>query len=111
MPRIFPSAAIPVLLTFALVSASQALGQSSMAHTADKVDQTLRGNARINPSTLAVEMSVPIADMPGRGGASMPLVFQYSSKVWELSPAGLVTGEGQQMEVRPMYAWGSGGRG
>jgi len=79
-------------------------GQSNYEHTRNKVDQTLRSNARINPSTLAVEMSIPIADMSGRGGASMPLVFNYSSKVWVFDPTGLTYGGQLQEEVRPMYS-------
>jgi len=65
----------------------------------------LRSNARINPSTLAVELAIPIADLPGRGGASMPLVFNYSSKVWELRPTGIRYGNVYvREEVRPIYS-------
>src|SRR5690349_1756557 len=50
--------------------------------TKNTPDQTLRSNARVNPATLAMELSIPIANFPGRGGLTMPLVFNYSSKVW-----------------------------
>ena len=50
----------------------------------DKADENLKSNARVNPSTLAMELSVPIASYPGRSGNSVPLVLHYSSKVWGL---------------------------
>ena len=84
------------------------MGQATTENTKNTPDQTLRSNARINPSTLAMEFSIPIADFPGRGGMSMPLVFNYSSKVWRFE----LTGYGQTETVKyttnaPRYAEGS----
>ena len=64
--------------------------------TKDTPDQILRSNARVNPSTLAMELSVPIADFQGRGKLSMPLVFNYSSKLWRLD----LTGYGATQTVK-----------
>ena len=102
-PRMFGGWRMPpLLLLLTICLASHAAAQSNFEHTKDKVDQTLRSNARINPSTLAVELSIPIVDLPGRGGASMPLVFNYSSKVWELRDEGSATRN--QQEARPLYS-------
>lgn len=74
-------------------------------NTKGKADQNLRSNARINPSTLAMELAIPIADMPGRGGASMPLVLNYSSKVWRLQATATNIGyNSNETEVRPVYS-------
>lgn len=77
-----------LLLFFLLAAAPSAFAQED-ENTNAKADQTLRSNARVNPSTLAMELSIPIADLPGRGGASMPLVFNYSSKVWRIQGSSL----------------------
>ena len=53
----------------------------------NKADQTLRSNGRINPSTLGLEISVPLANYPGRAG-SVPISLSYSSKVWRIQYAG-----------------------
>jgi RHS repeat-associated protein len=49
-----------------------------------KPDSNLRSRARINPATLAMEFSIPLASYPGRGGNSLPVTFDYSSKVWTM---------------------------
>lgn len=84
---------------------SVAWGQVGFEHSKDKVDQTLRSNARVNPSTLAMELSIPIADLPGRGSATMPLVFNYSSKVWQIRAIGAFrTNGGERTEASPVYS-------
>ncbi|HEY0426709.1 MAG TPA: hypothetical protein VGC76_02780 [Pyrinomonadaceae bacterium] len=42
------------------------------AETGSKADQNLKSVARVNPSTLAMEMSLPLATYPGRGGTNLP---------------------------------------
>ena len=84
------------------------MGQATTENTKNTPDQTLRSNARVNPATLAMEFSIPIVDFPGRGGMSMPLVFNYSSKVWRFE----LSGYGQAQTVKyttniPRYAEGS----
>jgi RHS repeat-associated protein len=102
VPAIVGSLALLLVLTAVPGSAP---AQSNFEHTKDKLDQTLRSNARVNPSTLAMELSIPIAALPGRGGAAMPLVFNYSSKVWELRATGADFGPpNYPAEVRPTYS-------
>lgn len=53
------------------------------------VDMTLRSNARVNPSTLGMELSIPLAAYPGRGpGVSVGI--SYSSKLWRMERVGSV---------------------
>ncbi len=51
-------------------------------------DKALKSNARVNPSTLAMELSVPIGGYAGRAGNGIPVSFSYSSKVWEMVTMG-----------------------
>jgi RHS repeat-associated protein len=52
--------------------------------TGNKADQNLKSVARVNPLTLAMEMSLPLAIYPGRNGNSLPIGFSYSSKLWRM---------------------------
>jgi RHS repeat-associated protein len=52
--------------------------------TKDKPDQNLKSMARVNPSTLAMEFSLPIFSYPGRGGNGLSLALNYSSKLWTM---------------------------
>ena len=50
--------------------------------TGYSADKTLRSNARVNPSTLGMELAIPLPSYPGRAGSSLPNAVTYSSKVW-----------------------------
>lgn len=50
-------------------------------YTKNSADQTLRSNGRVNPSSLGMEMDVPLGAYPGRG-INLPLGLSYSSKLW-----------------------------
>lgn len=63
---------------------SSVLGQE---HSAMSADQTLRSNARVNPSTLGMELSIPLASYPGRGMAAS-VSLSYSSKIWRMENVG-----------------------
>lgn len=47
-------------------------------------DKNLRSAAKVNPSTLALEFSIPFISYPGRSGSSVPIGINYSSKVWQM---------------------------
>ena len=73
-------------------------------------DKSLKSNARVNPSTLAMELSVPIAGYPGRAGNSLPVSFDYSSKVWEVQFVSTWESQyGLRTDTRPVYAKRSAG--
>ncbi len=57
---------------------------TAQQHTDNKADQTIRGSARVNPSTLALELQIPLTNYRGRG-IEVPLSISYSSKVWRLN--------------------------
>lgn len=52
--------------------------------TDNKADGNLKSLARVNPSTLAMEFSIPLGSYPGRGGNSIPFSINYSSKLWKM---------------------------
>lgn len=70
-----------------LFSLGSAFGQNAQ-HTENKADQTLRGAGRVNPSTLAMEVNIPLSSYPGRG-INIPIGLSYSSKVWRMEFQGL----------------------
>lgn len=81
------------LLTFLLVTGG--FGQS-VQHTENNADQALRGSGRVNPSTLGMEIDIPLGSYPGRG-INVPISLNYSSKVWRMDyshsdPGGIITG-------------------
>lgn len=76
------------LLAIVFLSANL-LGQGGASNsqskdTGNKADQNLKSIARVNPSTLAMEMSIPLASYPGRNGNALPVGMSYSSKVWRM---------------------------
>lgn len=82
------------LLLILLLSISS-FGQAAQ-HTENKADQTLRGSGRVNPSTLGMEIDIPLGSYPGRG-INVPISLSYSSKLWRIeytgsAPGGIVTG-------------------
>lgn len=52
-------------------------------YTSNSADQTLRSNGRVNPSSLGLEIEIPLAQYRSRG-ISLPLGLSYSSKQWRL---------------------------
>ena len=70
------------------IGTSNILAQSGAKDTEFSADRTLRSSARINPSTLAMEFSLPLGSYPGRAGNSVPVSISYSSKVWEMKHFG-----------------------
>ena len=71
--------AIAAIVLAAAVSSAQNTQTSK-----NKADQNLKSSARVNPSTLAMEFSLPLGNYSGRNGQSTPFAFSYSSKVWNL---------------------------
>ncbi|NOT49502.1 MAG: RHS repeat protein, partial [Acidobacteria bacterium] len=74
-----------VLFLFLMVLCSVSFfAQQNSKNNDYKPDRALKSNARVNPMTLAMELSIPIAGYQGRGGNSLPVSIDYSSKVWSV---------------------------
>ncbi|MEZ5425871.1 MAG: RHS repeat-associated core domain-containing protein [Pyrinomonadaceae bacterium] len=63
---------------------SPAPAQPPAKYTEGNKDQVLRGNGRVNPSTLGMELDISLGNYPGRG-IDVPVTISYSSKVWRLN--------------------------
>jgi len=66
----------------------QRAGAQNVQHTENKADLSLRSEARVDPSTLGMSISIPLAAYPGRAGHGLPVAINYSSKVWRLDYRG-----------------------
>jgi RHS repeat-associated protein len=60
----------------------------NIQYTKNATDSKLRGEMKVNPSTLALEFQLPIAVYPGRAGLDVPVTVSYSSKVWRIAYQG-----------------------
>jgi RHS repeat-associated protein len=70
------------LLIF-LLSANVFAGNENSA----SADRTLRSSGRVNPSTLGMEIDIPLGSYPGRG-INVPINLSYSSKLWRMQYSG-----------------------
>src|SRR4029078_512049 len=61
-----------------------AQSQSQLQYTHNKSDQVLRSDVRVDPSTHALGIQIPLASYPGRAGSSVPITLFYSSKQWRI---------------------------
>ena len=84
-------------LSFGLIVFSAsigALGQSNsdqnIQHNSASSDRNLKSVARINPSTLAMEFTLPIAIYPGRAGTPVPVSLNYSSSSLQIVPSSMI---------------------
>ena len=76
-----------------LLASFAQLTPAQMKNTEHKANKNLKGAARINPSTLAMEFSIPLANYPGRAGNAIPVTLSYSSKVWHRKSYSPITRE------------------
>ncbi len=98
-----------MLLAVVLLSGIQsALSQTSNNRTEFTPDKTLKSNARINPTSLAMEFSIPLPSYPGRAGSGLPHAINYSSKVWGSSVPSMYTStSGTHQQITAQYGKGS----
>jgi RHS repeat-associated protein len=79
----------------------------NVQHTENKPDQALKGDFRVDPSTLGMSITIPLGSYPGRGGLNVPLSLTYSSKVWRVEFLRTWLSMGTQLpfnELSPKYA-------
>ena len=48
------------------------------------VDNLIRSNVKVDLSTGAMQLQIPLGQYPGRGEATLPVTLNYSSKVWNI---------------------------
>lgn len=78
--------ALATLLYCCLTSAA-AIAQSgapNLQHTKNTPDLGLRSGLKVDPSTLAMSIEIPLGGYPGRAGTGLSLGLHYNSKVWRV---------------------------
>ena len=108
VPNLLQSVLGVILFSLAstLISSAQ-----NVRNTDYSPDQALKSNARVNPSTLAMELSLPLGGYPGRAGNGIPISLSYSSKAWEFKNLAVWESDiGQTINgIQPQFAKRSAG--
>lgn len=72
----------------------------------DTADKALKGSGRVNPTTLAMEIDIPLGSYPGRG-INVPISLSYSSKLWRMDTVEMLStslgGAGCKTYSYPIY--------
>ena len=78
-----------VIVLCSFVTASTKLvaqtGSPNLQYTKNTPDLGLRSDLRVDPSTLAMSIQIPLWTYPGRAGTHMPIALFYNSKVWRIT--------------------------
>jgi RHS repeat-associated protein len=78
---------IPFLFFCLLFSSFSVLSQE-IQYTQNNADRDRRSVLTVDPSSLALNLQIPIANYTGRAGMSLPIALQYSSKIWHMEYGG-----------------------
>lgn len=70
------------ILSSIAIGAFSFSAHADFQNTNNVKDQQIKMEVGVDPGTLALNISVPLADYPGRAGQKTPIVMKYSSKVW-----------------------------
>ena len=75
-----------VLISVTNISSQVGNGSADLVskNSENRADRNHKSISRVNPSTLAMEMSLPLITYPGRGGNGLPVGLNYSSKAWRM---------------------------
>jgi RHS repeat-associated protein len=79
-------------LCLLLVVTAGSVKAQSIQYTQHKPDQSLRSDARVDPSTLGMSLQIPLGSYPGRAGTDVPVGLYYNSKVWRIEFDDFVNG-------------------
>lgn len=73
-----------VLLCCSMIFHSNSKAQN-IDYTENLPDRALRSDVKIDPSTLALHLHVPLSSYAGRGGSNLEVALNYSSKMWGIN--------------------------
>ncbi len=68
-----------------LPALAQTAASSNFQTTNKSVDFGGRGDSKVNPSTLGMEIQIPLGNYMGRAGLSLPVTLNYSSALWRIN--------------------------
>lgn len=86
--RIATLAKLLVVFALAVLSVPMSVMSQGVQYTANKMENTRRASVRVDPLTLAMNLTIPITEYPQRGGGSLPITYNYSSRVWRIESQG-----------------------
>ncbi len=72
--------------------------------TKNTPDSGLRGEMRVDPTTLALGFQLSLGNYPGRAGSSLPVTISYSSKVWRINFQDITNQAVPRSRAVPKYA-------
>jgi hypothetical protein len=75
---------VVVLLAFFFAVA----GAQNIQHTQNVVDLGIRSDLQVDPTSLGLNLRIPLRDYMGRGGTGLSVSLSWSSKVWRISYVG-----------------------
>src|SRR5258706_11052303 len=102
-----PALALAASLLTVLAMAESAAAQN-IQNPQSAVDSLTRSGMRIDPSTGALQMQIPLGEYRGRGEASLPVVLNYSSKLWNIKYISTAACSGEPVSAyRGDYSKGS----
>ncbi|MCA1604432.1 MAG: hypothetical protein LC775_02895, partial [Acidobacteria bacterium] len=82
-----------LLLIAGFLSAATVIGQNgNVAYPENAIDTRMRTSAHVDPTSGALQFQITLGNYPGRAGAGMPAVLNYSSKLWRLDHVSTVGG-------------------
>ena len=68
------------------VKAQSNVPATNTKNSNDKTKRTFNASlAQVNPTTLGLELALPLGEATGRAGNSLPIALNYSSKVWRMN--------------------------
>ena len=95
-----------IALAWCALLTPERVQSQNVQNTQNAIDSAKRGEAHIDPTTLALQLHIPLGTYTGRGGTSLPIVLDYSSKLWRTDywKYGL-NGKGVSGESAEQFNW------
>jgi RHS repeat-associated protein len=74
-----------LLLVAGFLSTGTAIAQNgNVAYPENAIDSRMRTSMRVDPTSGALQFQITLGNYPGRAGAGMPIILNYSSKLWRV---------------------------
>jgi RHS repeat-associated protein len=94
-----------LILLWAFLAMAAVASAQNIQNPQSAVDNLMRSNLHVDPVTGALQLQIPLGGPPGRGEADLPVVLNYSSKVWNIKFHASLPCSGEPVtEYRPEYS-------
>jgi RHS repeat-associated protein len=92
-----------ILACFCLLLWTGATCAQDVKNAQNAADFKQRSDVHVDPSTLSMQLQIPLASYAGRGDADTPVTLYYSPKLWRMSYVANYVNEGFST-YRPVYS-------